>query len=302
MMKKTLLTMMAAAGMAAMVTTGVMANETAKVEKEGVVFDIPEEFQKLLTVQTEDLSEGSLVRVSETASLDAAQKVYPGEDVGAGLLFEIVRVPEEKMKELRCGGMDGMDVFAEDNDTYLVFRHPTDVRFVREQYENMDEEMELWGKMNEWANSEVCKEILANNEELDEAHFSNTALDMYLARAAYEAGTNFEVKSLEFGNTVPKIPADDDFVKDLAEDFTFEEISEEETPDGEYIVLNFPDDEVRFDFFLAKDGENLVRMVYGIDGDEYAELFKATCKDAEDQKTTTQVMQAWCAAIARANG
>ena len=50
----------------------------------------------------------------------------------------------------------------------------------------------------------------------------------------------------------------------------------DEAPEGQYVVLNFPTERVRFDFFLAKEDENYFRQV-SEDGSE--ELFTAELPD-----------------------
>ena len=71
-----------------------------------------------------------------------------------------------------------------------------------------------------------------------------------------------------------------------------------EAPDGEYVVLNFPDDNVRFDFFSAPDGKNLIREV---NTDAEMELFfEAQFEDGTS--TAYDIMQEWYDALAQANG
>ena len=295
-MKKVMMAAMAAVAMAIAVSSAAMADGNTKVEANGIAFEIPAELADLVTVETEGLSEGTLVNVYETASVEAAKAL--GEDYeGAGFIFGISRISEDRLKELRCGDMSGMDVFAEDDDMYYVYDHPTDVRMVRENNEEMAADMDQWSRLNEWAFENVMDEIVANNPELDPEVFTNTNLDMYLARAAFQPGTNFEVKSLQFGDQDPKTLDEDDFIEDLADDFTYQVLYDAEAPDGEYIVLNFEEDGVRFDFFTAD--ENIIREVHTMDdGEEFETLYAASVKDADDSgKTTTGVMQAWCDAI-----
>ena len=295
-MKKTMMAAMAAAAMAIAVSSAAMADGNTKVETNGIAFEIPAELADLVTVETEGLSEGTLVNVYETASVEAAKAL--GEDYdGAGFIFGISRISEDRLRELRCGDMSGMDVFAEDDDMYYVYDHPTDVRMVRENNEELAADMDQWSRLNEWAFENVMDEIVANNPELDPEVFTNTNLDMYLARAAFQPETNFEVKSLQFGDQDPKSLVEDDFIEDLANDFTYQVLYDAEAPDGEYIVLNFEEDGVRFDFFKAD--ENIIREVHTTDdGEEFETLYAASVKDADDSgKTATGVMQEWCDAI-----
>ena len=296
-MKKMIAGAVMAAAMAAVSAVCVSAAGVDKVDIQGIIFEIPEEIRDLVTVETQGLDQDTLVCVSETASRDAA--LASGEEVeGAGWLFSIARISEEKMNELRCGSLDGMTVFAEDDDFYFVFQHPTDVRFVREQYEDIDEDMAQWSRLNEWANDVVIGEIMKNNPELDSAAFSNTELDMFLARAAFRNDTKFVLRTLEFGGNAldPSKLNDDEYIEDLTDDVTYEELFDAEAPDGEYIVMDFEEEGIRFDFFFAD--KTLIREVYTIDGEEFEKIFRAHFE--ENDETTTDIMQEWCRAIANA--
>jgi hypothetical protein len=292
-----------AAAVAALGASAAMAGAGEKVDRQGISFEIPEEIRNLVTVE-DGADEDTIVAVYETASVDAA-KALGREDEGAGFIFSISTLPEARVKELRCGDMSGMEVFAEDDDVFYVFNHPTDVRFVRESYDydGIEEDESAWTKINEWADQEVRQEILANNPELDEDFYTNTYLDMLLARAAYEEGTEYELRSVEFGADPldPATLSDNDFAEELAEDFTYEELPDAQAPDGEYEVLAFDVDgeEVRYDFFHASDSKNLIREVRKVGEEEYETLYQATAKDADDvDETTTDIMEEWCAAIA----
>ena len=283
-MKKFWIAFTAAAAMAATMSACAFAGENQRVEADGIAFEIPAELSDLVTVKTDD--NGMLVSVYETASIEAAES----DDIGAGWLFGISRLPEAEVKELRCTSMDGMEVFAEDDDFCLIYNHPTDVRLVREKQEDYEEGFEQYAKLNHWANENVRSEILANNPELDPEVYTNTSLDIYLAQAAYQPGTNFEVRSLMFVNQEPPMVAAEDHLEDLAENFVFE-YADTEAPDGEYIVLAFPDDDVRFDFFTADDG--LIREVHTIDGEEYETIYMANAKEMDEDETPLSIMQDW---------
>ena len=297
-MKKMMTGLMLAAAVTAFGASGVFAEE---VEVQGVKFEIPSEISDLVTVKTEGLADDELVSVYETASIEAAQ-AKGQENAGAGWIFSISTASEDRVKELRCGGMDGMEVFAEDDDIYYLYDHPTDVRLVRESNEEMSEASESWTKINEWAGQEVRQEILANNPELDVEFYTNTNLDMYLAQAAYKPGTKYELRSLDYGPDAldPSTLDEDDYIEDLAEDFTYEILADTEAPDGDYYVLAFDNngEEVRFDFFKAPEGQNLIREVRMIGDEEYVTFYQANAKDADEDDTTTGIIEAWCAAIA----
>ena len=302
-MKRRIMTAMLIVAAATAICFPAFAAETDKVDVKGISFKIPEEIRDLITVKLDNPDPDTLVSVYETASVEAAKA--QGEDGdGAGFIFSISTMPESRLKELRCGAMDGMEVFAENDDIYYVYNHPTDVRFVRESYDDVDEDMAQYTKIGEWAWQEVRQEILANNSELDEEFYTNTLLDMYLARAAYKSGTKFELRSLEYGPDPldPSTLDDDDYIEDLAEEATYEILPDATAPDGQYYVLAFDDDgeEVRYDFFMDPYSQNLIREVRTIGGEEYELFYQANFKDADDDdETTTGIMEDWCRAVAQ---
>ena len=266
---------------------GAMASEDTKVEAGGLVFEIPAQYKDLVTVETEGLEAGELIRVSETASIEAA-KAMGEEENGAGWLFSISGIQENELGKLRCSDMSGREVFAEDEDVYYMFNHPTDVRLLRETNEEMDEAMDQWTALNEWANGEVRDAVLADNPRLEKEICSNTELDMYLARARYD-GLKYKIRSLEIGEMDPTVFGEDDFLDEMTEDVSFEEVtdlSDAEQPDGEYIVMAFDDENVRFDFFLGEGLENYIREVKTTDdGEEVETLYRAIFEDPEESAT-----------------
>ena len=79
------------------------------------------------------------------------------------------------------------------------------------------------------------------------------------------------------------------------------ELTDAEKPDGEYVVLNFPDDENRYDFFLAEGSENIIRLVTGPeDGEQYEYYYKVTFADGTSK--ASEIMHEWYNAIVEANG
>lgn len=294
-MKKMITVAALAAAMAVFGASGAMAGTVDKVDVEGVTFEIPEDIRDLLTVTTEGLDENTLVQVQETASIEADKAADRGDEL-AGWIFSIVRVPEDKWKELRCGMCDGMDAFARTDDFCYVLQHPTDVRFFRDSEEEMNKGMELWTNLNEWAAEEVTKEILENNSELEPKQYSYTELDSYLSRIAYQDYTDYEVKTLEYPELDASKLKDTEYAEKLAEEVIFTAIDDVENADGEYIVLNFPEYNVRFDFLLGEDLQNIVREVITSDDGEDVYYYEAACEDPDE--TSTGIMQEWCDAIA----
>ena len=286
-MKKMIITAALAVAATMALSFGAMASEDTKVEAGGLVFEIPAQYKDLVTIETEGLEAGELIRVSETASMEAA-KAMGEEENGAGWLFSISGIQENELGKLRCSDMSGREVFAEDEDVYYMFNHPTDVRLLRETNEEMDEAMDQWTALNEWANGEVRDAVLADNPRLEKEICSNTELDMYLARARYD-GLKYKIRSLEIGEMDPTVFGEDDFLDEMTEDVSFEEVtdlSDAEQPDGEYIVMAFDDENVRFDFFLGEGLENYIREVKTTDdGEEVETLYRAVFEDPEESAT-----------------
>ena len=108
MKKKTMTCTILAATVTMLGAAGVFAQGTDRVEAQGIAFELPEEIRDLVTVRTDGLEADELVSVYETASLDAAAE-RGEEDTGAGWIFSISAIPEDRLRELRCGGMDGME-------------------------------------------------------------------------------------------------------------------------------------------------------------------------------------------------
>ena len=266
-----------------------------QIEAGGLVFEIPAQYRDLVTVQTEDLPPDEIIRVSETASIEAAKEMGEAEE-GAGWLFSISHMSDLELGELRCGEMAGREVFAEGDDgvTYL-FCHPTDVRLIRESDEEMNEAMDQWAELNNWAFEDVRMSILADNPQLELKTYSNTELDMYLARARF-GGEQYEIRSLYTGEFTDSIfQGDDAALEALTEGVFYEDVTDlpdEEKPDGEYIVMAFDEDNVQFDFFLGEGLENYIREVKSLDdGEKMETLYRASFKDSG--KTSTGIMKDW---------
>ena len=65
------------------------------------------------------------------------------------------------------------------------------------------------------------------------------------------------------------------------------------------MVLQLPEQDTRYDFFFASDGQNFIRKVVTIDGEDYETLFKA---EFAGDTTANAVMSAWYVAIAHDQG
>ena len=86
------------------------------------------------------------------------------------------------------------------------------------------------------------------------------------------------------------------YLNRLMNGVTFEYADGEETPDGEYVVLSFPDDDVRFDFFRMEGKENYVRTVWSGDNET---LYKASYADGAIKASV--IMSEWYNALVTAN-
>ncbi len=264
----------------------------SRVDVDGISFNIPKKVRSLVTVKTG--GKDFLVKVSETASIKAAKET--GQDVSAaGWLFSISRISGEEMKKARCSSMDGMQAFARDGEYYYIYNHPTDVRLIRKQYKNIKKDQKQWSMLNEWAAGKVRKDILANNPGLEAVNYTNTTLDIYLAQAAFQ-GKKYEIRSLEYGTLDPSSIDSSEYLMALTDGAVYKELHNRKAPDGEYIVLKFKD--VRYDFFLADDGRNLIRETRKVGSDTYETLYKASFR--KKGITSTGVMEDWCKAISKA--
>ena len=258
-------------------------------ENDGLKLMIPLEYDELLITETpKDDGDARLFSVSEKASIEAARAASTDYE-GAGWLFSIERIDEAALQDLLCNtDLSGTEVFARDaQGRYYLYCHPTDVRYVRENNEAMAADQETWTALNRWAWKSVRETFLRENPELIADTRGSTSLELSLAQIAYKSGTRYSVSTTEYG---PIEPAEDTFdaapwLEKLMTNVRYEPIDLSEAPDGEYVVLSLPDQELRFDFFLAEGKENLIREVHG---DEEIALYQASF--ADDTKAS-DVMQ-----------
>ena len=273
------------------------AAANAAYTNEGFTLTVPGKYDGLLfTTTPEEDGTGTLFMCSEIASIEAAQAQERDID-GAGWLFSIRKIDEAALNQKLCDDMSGEQPFATDgNGNYFLFCTPTDVRLIRDNYDN-PEDMEIWTELNEWA-ATVPDTFLSENPQLTAAKFGNTDIDMHLARIAFDADANYTISTLEFLELEPKDVDPAPYLEKLRNNVTYVPV-EEEAPAGEYVVLAFPDEGVRFDFFFVEDGRNYIREVWGEDS-EWEKLYRA---DFEDESIdATEVMAEWYDALAVANG
>ncbi len=262
---------------------------------DGLQLTIPAEFAELVIAEAPagDL----LFSVSEKASVEAAKALGESADSGAGWLFGIRRISEDELHEMLCYDMSGREVMASDkNGDYYLFCHPTDVRMVRENTENMYEDMDQWSALNEWAWS-LLEGFIKENPGLQAEHRGNSSLEMDLYRILWRPGWNYTVSAPDYGTLDPKDLDATDFVCKLTEGVRYEYTDGGEAPDGEYVRIEFPDSDERFDFFLMEGGENYIRQVWS---EGYEVLYKATFEDPSVK--AGKVAYEWYRAIAEHTG
>ncbi len=256
-------------------------------ENGGMKLEIQPKYNDLITVLTpQDAADGTLFSVSETASMEADS--YEG----SGWLFNIVVADEERVHELLCNDMSGVEVFAKDADgNYYLYTHPTDVRYARATPEEMERDQAQWTMLCDWA--EQMRDKFVEQNDLEYAGFGNSELDMYVARAAWQDGVNYTVSTTEFGPVAGGGVDATRFAEFVLHGY-FGDTDATEAPDGEYVVLEFPDEDVRIDFFFAPDA--YARVTSG--GQET--LYQAAMWD--DNVSYAEAMQSWYYALAEKAG
>ncbi len=271
-------------------------NETlvTSLENGGYTLTIPVELaDQLNTELPADAPEGTLFSVAEQASIDAARAKGDDGD-GMGWLFDIQKISEEKAHELLCADMSGMELFAKDAEgNYFLFCTPTDVRFDRETAEQMMADSAVWAELNEWAGKVKARFIDDNG--LIPVSYGNSLFEICLYRIAYGGEVNYIVSTTAFGPMEPNEAVDAaSYIESALNGAAVSYADEAKAPDGEYIVLNFPEAGERFDIFSA-DG-NLIRYT-----NEYGEEFMRVSYD-DEARSLFDTLEAWYFALAVANG
>ena len=261
-------------------------------ENGGFRLFVPKAYDDLLATEiVKDRKDGKLFCVSEKASIEAAKEL-PYDTRGAGWLFSIGQIDEGRRRELLCGDMSGAEIFARDSQgQYYVYYHPTDVRYMREDVAAMKRDQNRWAKLNEWAWG--MKDEFLRDNDLEAAMYDNSAVGIAVARAVYQPEARYTVSTTQYdpmeAQGFDAIP----YAERLLQNVSYEMTDLSETPDGEYVVLAFPDEGLRYDFFKMEGKENYVREVRK---DEGAMLYKATFADGATK--ASKVIQDWYDALA----
>ena len=279
--------------------------ETATQPAEGKVYEnkgykitVPAELADKITVETPEVSEdGVIFNCFETKSVEAA-KGTERENMSPGWLFAITERDEESTRQILANDYPGQEPIAKAEDgTYFIYNHPTDVRYERATPEEMEKDQDEWTAACEWADS-VSKSFAADNG-LTRIYYSGTVIEAALGKAAFDENANYTLSTTELGTLEPKDVDPVAYYERLTNGATFESIDleENEVPDGEYVVLTFPDENIRYDFFLAEGKENIIRQVIGAEGEEqYSYFFKVTYEDGTTK--ASEIMNEWCHALA----
>ena len=229
-------------------------------ESMGLKLYVPVELEPLMEIKT---GEEPLFSLSELESMRAAQKLHPDWADGAGWLFGISRATEEQLHDMLCYYMFGQSVFARDDEGwYYLLDTPTDVRIEREG-EFTQSDMDQWSAFYKWINGSVCERFIAENG-LTPCRISNTDVDVVLARIAWMGQTDYSITGLADGEHGPGNNAGASYAEEILSSAYFEYV-DEECPDGEYLVLEFPESGARFDFFYLGGGRYVRQTQYGYD-------------------------------------
>ena len=282
--------------------TAAAAEEAAVKVAEPVVktVAIPEKYKEELIARTgEEIEEvDTIIAVYEKASIEVNKAIDEDlQDDSAGWLFSIGMVSEDELHDMLCGDMSNARVFAKDaNNTYYVFYHPSDVSMVRKSDDYTEDELNHWSELTEWADS-VPKTLMEENSSLTAVNYDNSEVSMMLNCAAYMEDEVYSISTAKDGERKPAGKDAVPFVERLTRDVTITYAEPKEKPDGEYITISFPEDEVRFDFFLTEGKKNYIRQVYVMEGEEGGieevdgELFVA--EFADGKTNAADIMQEW---------
>ena len=285
-------------------TEGEKTEETAtqpaaKVyENKGYKITVPAELADKITVETPEVSEdGVIFDCYETKSVEAA-KGTANENMSAGWLFAITERDVDSTRKMLASDYPGEDPIAKAEDgTYLIYHHPTDVRYERATPEEMQKDQAEWEAACAWAND--VRENFAADNGLTKVYYNGTSVEAALGKAAFDENAKYTISTTEFGPMEPKDVDPIAFYEKMTNGATYESVNlaENEVPDGEYVVLNFPEDNVRYDFFLAEGSENIIRQVIGAEGSEQQEYFyKVTFEDGTSKASA--IMNEWYHALA----
>lgn len=284
-------------------TAAAQTAEPVVYESMGYKLTVPAEMADKITVQipNENANDDRVIfKAFETKSVEAA-KAKGNDNMSYGLLFGLTIRDENDTRQILAEGVGGQAPIAKTADgEYIIFHHPTDVRYERATPEDMMKDQDEWTAACEWANS--VRENFAKDNGLDPVYFDESQIESALARAAFIEGTNYTISTLEHGPLKPNGADPIPFYEKMTTGARYEgiEMPDKQGPDGEYVVLDFPDEGNRYDFFLSEGSENIIRLVTSTDGEEYEYYYQVTFED--ETKKASEIMHEWYNALVSANG
>ena len=233
----------------------------------GLKLTVPNEYAGLVLIAQGSPLFGydNLFSAREIASVEAGEKVHPGEDWGDGALFGIGRLTPDEAHEILCSEIVNVRHIARDpEDNYYFCFYPTDVRLMREDMSNLigTPDLEQWSALNDWA-ATVPDQFLKDNPGLQPWRYHDTEATIYLARIAYMGEQTPYTLICDFQEYTPKGREGASFAGDLVENVGFELCIDGETPDGEYQVVYLPQEEIRLFFYKSGDYVTVDHGGYG---------------------------------------
>ena len=149
--------------------------EIVSVQYGALTLNIPKNIMDLITIEDGVSPEESHVwkvfDIYETKSIEAGQKVHPGENWGDGWLFGISVTDQIGFEEMAGWDPTGFSIIAKSDDKYYIYNHPTDVRVMRED-NDYQSGMEEWSMLCEWANN--MKDIIIKDNNLEPISVMNS--------------------------------------------------------------------------------------------------------------------------------
>jgi len=256
-------------------------------ETNGLLLPVPKRYDDLLLVEICPPNEKELFfRVSEKASMEAV-KAQGEPYASAGHLFSIGSVDEAWFRQMICHTMGSLRFFARDNQNrHFYFYQLPDIRYFRENEAAMKRDQDQWQALNDWALREVRAAFCERNGLTGES-YSNSQPARCVARAMYDHDVRFQLSAPEYGPlSLPNGCDPAAHLNCLLQDAVYERLDDAKAPDGDYVSLSFPGEDLRIDFFRKPGQQDYVRELRA---DLPEVLYRVRLRD--EGKTAGQVMQ-----------
>ena len=152
---------------------------------DGFTVRIANVYADLMTVGTPGWTDGigeTLITFAETASVEQAERDYPGEDTGFGWLGAVVRLDQLDFERWLCSEQTGTYLFARSGKGfYYLLALPTDVRVYRSDGNYDYENIEDWGALCDWIAGTLPNDLIELN-----------GLEAYDASEYYDRGATYD--------------------------------------------------------------------------------------------------------------